>query len=222
MTTPSLPRAALAAATMSLFIATSADASLSLINDRAAFESQGTIAYNYGFEDYTGLALYYPGQPWTTHGVTYTSAQNLIVGPTFSTGSATNVLVNNTSAPLTASINGAYNMFAVDLGVLRTTAPLDFQLQTTAGTYLYSGLGVPNVSARPGSSFYGFIASGGESFTGFTISRTVNSSWAAIDNVTLGNARETSESIPEPSTLILLGGALGAIGLARKKAHART
>jgi hypothetical protein len=50
-----------------------ANAGLTIFTDRSEFTSQGTIAENYGFEDFTGASTYFPGDPWTTHGVTYTN-----------------------------------------------------------------------------------------------------------------------------------------------------
>jgi hypothetical protein len=188
----------------------SAQAAVSTYNNRTAFEAQGTIAYNYGFEDFTGSSVYYPGNPWTSHDVTYTSLHNVIVGPTYGYGNASNVIISNIWTPLTGDINGSYRMLGFDLGVLGYTSALDLQIYTNAGTYTFNGLIVPNVTTS--MDFYGFKTSTGEYFTGFRLDSQGGLFYApAIDNVTLGNP------VPIPSAILLLGpGLLGLAGLRRR------
>jgi len=44
------------------------------IHHPAAFSAQGTITDSYGFEDWPSGQINFPGDPYTAHGVTYTSA----------------------------------------------------------------------------------------------------------------------------------------------------
>src|SRR3569832_2512508 len=61
-----------------------AEASLIQYSDRTTFEAQGTIVENYGFEDWGSSGGYvYPADPNTSHCVTYTSTQNVIMKPNF-------------------------------------------------------------------------------------------------------------------------------------------
>lgn len=191
-----------------------ADATLMTYNDRASFDSQGTIVYNYGFEDFTGQSFYLPGSPWTTHGVTYTTPRNVIVGPALNYGNTSNVLAYDHWTPLTATISPNFNMFAFDIGLLsiiENDSPLDFKITTNLGTYNYNNVIVEE--AYEGFSFLGFAADYGEYFTGISInSLNLYGSGPALDNVTLG----TRTAVPEPSTILLLGaGLLGAACMRR-------
>ncbi|MGA2033613.1 MAG: hypothetical protein ABSG68_15270 [Thermoguttaceae bacterium] len=193
-----------------------AEGSLTLTSSRAAFESQGTITYNYGFEDFSGLYYYFPGDPWTTHGVTYTSGSNIIVGPGAGYGNTSNVLCYNWWTPLTGTIqtSPSFDMFGFDVGVLGSSSvPLDIYIDTNTGSYSYLSQNVPFGSN--GMSFYGFTTSApGEYFTGFTLVGASGSA-PAIDNVTLGD----TATIPEPAAFIiwsLLGAVAIGVGRWRK------
>jgi hypothetical protein len=196
-----------------LVYAATAQATLITYNDRTSFNSQGSIVYNYGFEDFTGSTFYYPDDPWTSHGVTYATADNIIAGPTSWYGNSSNVFINNWWTPLTATISPTFNMFAFDLGILGGNSPVNLELVTNQATYYFNNLNVSNVSQ--GLDFYGFSVSSGEYFTAFTLSSVYGSGYApAIDNVTLGNS---AAPVPEPSTLLLFGAGLFGIVFLRKR-----
>lgn len=198
-------------------IAGTAEAALTAYSSRPAFEAQGTIVYNYGFEDFTGSPFYFPGEPWTTNGVTYSTTRNLIAGPTSGYGNSSNVFLNDFWSPLPATINSPFGLFGLDLGVLGGNSLLDFSITTNMASYTYLGLIVPNVNT--GMTFYGFQADPGEYFTGFYLTSQLGSGYApAIDNVTLGNPG--SVPTPEPSTLLLLGSGLAGLAYYRRKKKA--
>lgn len=202
---------------LALGIAGTAEAALTAYSSRPVFEAQGTIVYNYGFEDFTGSPFYVPGDPWTTNGVTYSTGSNLIVGPTGGYGNSTNVFANNFWTPLPATINSPFGLFGLDLAVLGNNSLLDFTITTNLASYIYNGLTVPN--GPNGMTFFGFQADPGEYFTSFYLSSQLGTGSApAIDNVTLGNPG--SVPTPEPSTLLLLGSGLAGLAYYRRKKKA--
>ena len=191
-------------------------ATLTNFNSRTAFNSNGNITYNYGFEDFTGSSYYEVGGPWPSHGVTYTTDDNIIIGPTRGSGNSTNVLIYNHWTPLTAAIDPGFDMFALDLGVLGVDSLLNFYLDTNIATYSLTNLSVSGVGV--GLDFYGFVAGSGEFFTGFRLESVSGvGSAAAIDNVTLGNSTPQPPTVPEPSTLLLLGVGLLGMGMMKKR-----
>lgn len=186
-----------------------ANATLTTFTDRTAFKSQGTIAFNYGFEDFTGSSFYWPGNPWTTHGVTYTAVENFIVDPAAGHGNASNVISGNWGMPLPGTINDQYTMFGFDLGVLNITSTLDLVVATNLNSYAFNALVVPNLNTHT-MNFYGFVGLSGEYLTGFSISSPVYGSAPAIDNVTVGN-------VPLPASILLLGSGLLRLACYRRK-----
>jgi len=178
-----------------------ANAALDTFTDRAVFEAQTIVVYNYGFEDW-GSGFSYPGNPYIRDGVTYTTGDNIVVGTATHWSPISNVFCNNYWTPLPGTIDNApaFNMFGLDLGYIGSESPIDFIVHTNLNSYSYLGLGVPNASTA--LDFYGFAATGGEFFTGFELSSGASASAPAIDNVTLGHP------IPAPSALLL--GSIGA------------
>jgi hypothetical protein len=196
-----------------LLVAGGAQATLTIYTDRTAFSSQGTIQYNYDFSDVVLTNnLYFAPNPWTTHGVTYTTGDNLVVGPGFGYGNAVNVFLYNNWTPLTATFVNNYTMFAADIGVLGYTSPLDLQLTTNLQVYTYNGLVVPNVNTH-NFFFLGGVLTGGEYFiSGRIDSQYGPGSAPAITNATVGYTGVA----PLPPSLLLFGSGLaGLAGLRR-------
>jgi hypothetical protein len=187
---------------------------LSWYNDRATFESMGTIVENYGYEDF-GTGFSFPGDPWTAHGVTYTTGDNLIIGTATGYNPISNVFANNQwNNPVTGDIDTGpqYDMFGLDLAYLGASNEIRFTLFSPSVTHIIEGIFAPHASAS--QDFWGFIADPGRYFTGFRLDSTeAGGSAPVIDNVTLGN----TTPIPEPTTMLLVG--TGLLGLAgwRKK-----
>jgi len=202
-------------AIMTLSVA-GANAALVQFGNRATFEAQGTIAENYGFEDWgpTG-AFSFPPDPYIAHGVTYHTSDNLVVKPDSGYGPSTNVFINNFWTPLPADISGTYDMLGFDLGILGTNSLIDFVLTTNLGVYNFNDIAVPNVNTG-GMTFFGFVASAGESFTDMDFTSQLGAGHApALDNVTLGEVN--ASAVPEPASLLLLSLGLAGLAFSRRR-----
>ncbi len=201
-----------------------ARASVAFYDNRAAFNAQGPIVENYGFEDFTGSVSYDPGSPWTSHGITYAATQNTIIAPTYVYGTGpepdylpllfgntSNFFASNYDSLIPGTIEyrdlGQYYMLGFDLAGVLNSDPVAVTVNTNQGSYTDT-LTVTDVSV--GMTFYGFVATGVDEYiTDFTLNGTGGVS-PALDNVTLG-------AVPEPSTYLLLCLSLGAVGYARRR-----
>jgi hypothetical protein len=180
-------------------------------SSQAMFEAQGTIVYNTIFT--CGSDFCYQSNPWTIGGVTYTTGDNLVVGPSAWYGTLVPVLVYNGWTPLTGDVETVptHDMFGFQLGALGSTNPIDVTVYTNLGTYTYAGQVVPNVNT--GMQFYGFVAGPGEYFTGFSLTAIYGSMTApAITGVEVGNT-----GVPEPASFLMFGcGLAGLLALTKK------
>ncbi len=183
-------------------------AGVTTYSDRSLFEAQGGIAFNSNFQDYGGVAqdpagYSFPGDPFSRGGVTYTSGQNMIIGPgTFGYTTTVPLMANLLWTPLTGDIATAphqYTMFGFEIAEYNLpnygSSPITITVYTNNDDYTYSGLTVPN-SSDGTLAFKGYIASSGEYFTAFQITADKGDYGYApgITNVTLGSAA------PEPGT----------------------
>ena len=145
---------------MLLFFSSMATATLMMTNDRTAFEALGTFTYNYGFDDF-GSEYSSPGDPWTSHGVTYTSVQNLIIGPdTNYTTNGTPMMTNNFWNPVTGDIDSSaqYDLFGFDAGFMyKDDNRTNITITTNLDIYPF----VVDLDSAAQTNFYGFVAGSG-------------------------------------------------------------
>jgi len=178
-------------------------AALATYSSRSTFNSVGSIDQNSNFDDF-GSGFSKPGDGFTRGDVTYVSAQNLVVGPSTGYAPVKNVMANNFWNPLQGSINGTpkYDMFGFDLGTFGGS-PVAIQLFTSGGQIItdVNAYGVEHVQIPDyanGFAFEGFSLTGGEYFTGFSIT----SDWGnvgylpGITDVTLGHVHTQGDTHP--------------------------
>lgn len=187
-----------------LHVSAVAKADVLLTNNRTVFQAQGTIVYDYGFEDvtlnYNGLCYEYAG--WTTHGVTYTATTDHynVEGTSSWLHPISNMLVYDAWSPVTATISPSFNMLGFDLACMNYigVGPVSIVIDTNVGSYSFPSETVPDANA--GQEFFGFTTtSNGEYFKSISLSCPTWGQGPALDNVTLGNG-----VVPEPGSIALL------------------
>ena len=197
-----------------LMLAASAGAyaNVTQVATQSAFSSLGTIAQNTNFDAVTGT-FNFPGTPFTTGALTFSSTDNLLVG-SGAYGFQRTVMTNNYWTPVVGSVNqSGYDLFGFNLGVGGVYNALTIKVSTNVGTYAF------NVALPPSSSqlgFFGFAADAGEYFQAFRIDSAQSSnSLAGLTDIQLGTAGAPSTQVPEPSTLALIG--MGLLGVSRMR-----
>ncbi len=192
-------------------------ANVILETNRTSFENLGSIEFNYGFENFNSSTFSYPSTPYTSNGVTYTSAQNLILGATGTpyTTNGTNMMTNNYWNPITGTIDSTvHSLFGFDAG---WSSQDDNGTVMTITTNLSSYLFNVDLNSASQAGFYGFVADAGEYFTSFNINTNTFNALASIDNVTLGQNGNAPAQVPEPTAIALMGLGLLGFGFSRRK-----
>ena len=205
MTTRAFSHLLMAVALAATSLAASAD--VIQYTDRTTFSGLGSIGFNYGFDDLDtslaatgGTGLFFTGDPWTTHGVTYNTGSNLVIGPSSGLGLTSNVFTSNSSNPgglASGTLGGSYDLFGFDAGTILGSSTVNITINTNLGAYRFLNQAA---AAEPASSFFGFRAAAGEYFTSFLIADLAAGTVPSIDNVTLGIA----SPVPEPEAFSLL------------------
>ena len=205
--------------------ATLVHAGLITYNSRSAFDAQGIIVYNTNFDSYPAGVLIAVGVPFAAGGVTYTATQNYVAGqgtPGYNNVRA--VLFPYSSPPpvrLDAAIETSpgHDMLGFLLGALDPSFPyIDITVYTNTGSYFFSMQPVPTLDT--GLQFFGFVATGGEYLTDFTLQAGQNlGSTPAITDIEIGNTSVGPPGpVPEPASLVLMStGIVGVMGALRKR-----
>ena len=188
---PSLQRSTLSAPSFSFAGSTG---NYATFDNRADFAAvAGAVAYNYGFEDFASDLFSFPPNPWTTNGVTYSTTNNLIVGPRTGFEPPSRIFCYNAWTPVAGTLSpaDAYTVFGAELSVISssspTSYPIDVVITTNLDTYRFDDLNVPKTNTKL-QQFFGFVAKGtGEYITGFELSSTGVGIGPCLDNVTVGH-----------------------------------
>ena len=108
--------------------------SYSSFDTRAEFNGAGVIDHLNGFSDLTGDVMYILPTPWTTNGVTYTSALNIVFGPGIGMGVTSNALSTEFATPLTGQFAGdAFKLFGADLSLIGPKVPVSVVILDECG-----------------------------------------------------------------------------------------
>src|SRR6476660_8879152 len=161
----------------------------STFDTRPELNAAGVVDQLNGFDEFTGDLVSPQSSPWTTHGVTYTSAFNIVLGPGVGLGVASNSIATDFGAPISATLDDAdaVTLFGTNVTLIGAKVPVGLVLFTNLGSYSFDNLDVP--LATTGQRFFGIaLSKPGEHLTGFRFSIGGAAGTAVLlDDVTLGH-----------------------------------
>ena len=162
----------------------------STFDTRSEFNGAGVIDYLNGFDEFNVDDLFFPqASPWTTNGVTYTSASNVVLGRVIELGIQSAAVSTDFGAPVSGAFADTVpaTLFAANLMLIGDKVPVTLLLHTNLGSYTFN-LDVP--LAADGQRFFGIaLSKSGESLTGFQFSVGGSSSALLLDDVAVGHTR---------------------------------
>jgi hypothetical protein len=160
----------------------------STFSTRAELDAAGTVDELNGFDEFTGELVYPQLSPWKTHGVTYTSAFNIVLGSGVGLGVQSNAISTDFGAPVSGSLDDAdgVTLFGATLTLIGAKVPVALVVFTNLGSYSFDNLDVPLATA--GQRFFGItLSKPGEHLTGFRVSVTGAGTAVLLDDVALGH-----------------------------------
>jgi PKD repeat protein len=185
-------------------------ADYSMFSTRPELNGAGTVDYFNSFDELSGQLVYMQPTPWTTNGVTYTSALNIVLGPGVGMGVASNAVSTEFGAPLVAQLAAvdAFTLFGVDVTLIGEKVPVSLVVATNLGSYAFTNLDVP--LATTGRRFIGVALSRpGEYLTGFRFTIQTANATVLLDNVAVGHVGVVGPNNADPEATV--GGAYDAL-----------
>lgn len=185
------------------------------------FDGYGDATIVSDFEEFDTSAVghAFPGAVFNQGGVSYSSSENLILGPSNPTYTVndSNMLVDNFFlSRLSGSFTQNFTMFGFDGGWTNfDDEGTTISLSTNLSTYIFDGL---DFNRADDTSFWGFVADENEFFESFSIMSSNLFALNAIDNVRVGNlsANEPVVGVPEPQTILMFLMGLCLLSVQRK------
>ena len=162
---------------------------------RAEFNGAGPVDYLNSFDEFN-IDGSFNGQPspWTTNGVTYTSADNLVLWRVPELGVQSAALTTDFGAPVIATFADAdaTTRFGASLMLIGARVPVGLVLRTNVGSYAFN-LDVP--LASEGQRFFGIaLSKPGEHVTGFQFSVGGPGTALLLDDVAVGHVGAANTS----------------------------
>jgi len=160
----------------------------STFDKRSEFDGAGVVDYLNGFDEFNVDGMFFPqDSPWTTSGVTYTSASNVVLGRVIELGIQSAAISTDFGAPITGTVADSVpvTLFGANLMLIGDKVPVALLLRTNLGSYSFN-LDVP--LAADGQRFFGIALSRpGEYVTGFQFSVGGSGSALLLDDVAVGH-----------------------------------
>jgi hypothetical protein len=185
-------------------------ADYSMFSTRPELNGAGTVDYFNSFDELSGQLVYMQPTPWTTNGVTYTSALNIVLGAGVGMGVASNAVSTEFGAPLVAQLAAAdaFTLFGVDVTLIGEKVPVSLVVATNLGSYAFTNLDIP--LATTGRRFIGVALSRpGEYLTGFRFTIQTANATVLLDNVAVGHVGVVGPNNADPEATV--GGAYDAL-----------
>jgi PKD repeat protein len=162
----------------------------STFDTRAEFNGAGVVDYLNGFDEFNGDYLIFPQtSPWTTNGITYTSASNVVLGRVIELGIQSAAVSTDFGAPISGTFADTVpaTLFAANLMLIGDKVPVALLVRTNLGSYPFN-LDVP--LAADGHRFFGIaLSKPGEYLTGFQFSISGSGSALLLDDVAVGHMK---------------------------------
>ena len=160
----------------------------STFDKRSEFDGAGVVDYLNGFDEFNVDGMFFPqDSPWTTSGVTYTSASNVVLGRVIELGIQSAAISTDFGAPITGTVADSVpvTLFGANLMLIGDKVPVALLLRTNLGSYSFN-LDVP--LAADGQRFFGIALSRpGEYVTGCQFSVGGSGSALLLDDVAVGH-----------------------------------
>jgi len=167
--------------------------SYSTFDTRSELNGAGVVDYLNGFDDFNVDDLFFPQEsPWTASGVTYTSANNVVLGRVIELGIQSAAISTDFGAPISGTFADSVpaTLFGANLMLIGDKVPVTLLVRTNIGSYSFN-LDVP--LAADGQRFFGIaLSKPGEYLTGFQFSISGSGSALLLDDVAVGHKGATS------------------------------